>query len=517
MQILHWPLSRPQPSPGSSAFGRVSSTTLSSPLLVDLLRGNPETRGIISTPRLRSNSNCSFLNSIPKQYIVSLCATLIPQLETRVESHSQIMEIYLPGYIHRLNSSTEMDMDFDDQSGRTHEKAPVLIAAGDERRNNPNGDDSRPPGDHYKDYDEKKGRNPPDRIPTQDDIDEEDENEEEEDDTYEINGFKFKHSDNALLIVNLYSGERNGYTFSVYLPETEEEEAKTFQESHLIPYSEKYLLNCVNSETVPVTLMTKLEKMNGIDLMRYRNCVVCEVRDFRRFPSSSSPKNEPVCRQIILRPNNQTLLSDLDQLIEKSHEDRSQYKNMIQAQTTTTELVPYDPQEIPSVKRRRLNPDHDSAESMEFGDPNDELTLNQRHEIEKKLVKETAGGLCLDPSKQVGLIANRAQYEKLKWNSKDLTNTVEKWARKKRKLEIIQKYDLQTDIEEDGAGSASANQPLDFYDREFIENTCKSKRDFLPFYKFVQKAVRSHKLKREPPKQTLQLPAVVSCEFNKGF
>jgi hypothetical protein len=422
------------------------------------------------------------------------------------------MDIYLPSSVLRLDSKTEMDMDmdFEEINGPGKSQQP-LVVGGDERRNNPGGDDSRPPGDHYRDYDERRGRRPRRRGSN---VEDEEEEVTEDDGTYEVNGFKFKHSEKALLIVNLYGGERNGYTFSAYLPETELEEAKTFVESHLIPYNETYLLDCVNTETVPIRLIAKLEKMNGIDLMRYRNCVICELRDFRRFPNAPSPQtNEPVCRQIILRPNNQTLLSDLDRLIEKGYEDRKMYKNMRAASNQAS----LEPPEVSALKRRRLNPDFpfdrdrvgNENEVIVLGDPNDDLSLDQRLELEKRLVKETAGGLCLDPSKQVGLIANRAQYEKYKWNAPELRKTANRWARKKRKLEAERKYDLFQDFMP-GEAVPPPNTTYDFYDRELIENTCKTRRDFVPFLKFVTKAVKSHKLKRETPEEAVKLPPMVS-------
>jgi len=98
----------------------------------------------------------------------------------------------------------------------------------------------------------------------------------------------------------------------------------------------------------------------------------------------------------------------LEDLISKSYTDRAAYKN--ECQLTRQSQSPSIEDELIAFKRMRLsNPNYPFdrfEEDRTFVgldadvEDQDDLTLDQRQEQEKRIVRVTAGGLCLDPSKQ---------------------------------------------------------------------------------------------------------------------
>lgn len=268
--------------------------------------------------------------------------------------------------------------------------------------------------------------------------------EDESDDETSVNVGPSK-SKKAKLIVNLYP-EEQGYSFAYQVPGSDE-----CSESHSIPYTERYLLDSIDLEQIPHKMLLKLEDREGVHLMRYRNQVVAEIRDYRKSIPSQAPSvprfvpqtvtsgssnillngtlsrtneqnsKKPVVKQVMLRPTTESLLCDFDQIVEKAHEDRGGWNAVLRQSLVSGDLS--------HMSRDGSDSEYEYEVDLEASQNNhcNFLTFEQRLELEKKFVNQTAEPICLDPSPQVGLIANRMQYEKFKWNAEEMVMAAKRW------------------------------------------------------------------------------------------
>ena len=289
---------------------------------------------------------------------------------------------------------------------------------------------------------------------------------------------------NPVLIVNLYA-PKLGYTYCAYVPGE-----GVHPPSHLIPYCEKYLLDSIDMGVIPTKLLTKLEERDGIYLIKNGNQVISEIRDYRRFPSTS--RSKPVVRQVILTQSTQSVLADVEVVIEKSLADRRGWKKVRRLKE----------------KERMKNNRSESGSGSDSGSETDEeeerlnskshdkLTYDERMEIEKSVVNATAGPICLDPSPAVGLITNRLQYSRLKWNTKEFQRRAKTWV-------------------EPSLPPAPSQEAL--HNLEKVTSLQNGRTDFVPFYNFIMKG-RSKLIKSlEKEKQEnlfKLLPMVRACVFS---
>lgn len=260
-------------------------------------------------------------------------------------------------------------------------------------------------------------------------------------------------SKKAKLIVNLYP-EEQGYSFGYHVPGSNE-----CSESHPIPYSERYLLESIDQEQIPHKVLCKLEDKDGVYLMRYRNQVVAEIRDYRKstsFPfdissstssnnshhqpsdnrnnnstvmangnlssgSGGSDEKKPIVKQVMLRPTTESLLCDFDMLVEKAHQDRGGWNTVLGQSKVSGDVTHLLGDGSDSECEYEVDLNASERPTCNY------LSYEQRLDLERKFVNKTAGPLCLDPSPEVNLIANGTQYEKYMWNTKELKSASKKW------------------------------------------------------------------------------------------
>ncbi|KAF6034300.1 hypothetical protein EB796_007396 [Bugula neritina] len=145
-----------------------------------------------------------------------------------------------------------------------------------------------------------------------------------------------------------------------------------------LPYTETELLDCIEQEEIPPTIVDLLEQTQS-DLF-YDGCVIAEVRDGRRGASGAYKTS-----YFLLKPSHRTILADINALT------------------------------------------------------NDQFRWSQddRFILESKLLLATNEPLCLDPTPAVGIIRNRLAYKKRIAQSPLLTRSLRPFTAKgiqKRRL-----------------------------------------------------------------------------------
>ncbi|XP_060569271.1 transcription factor SPT20 homolog [Ruditapes philippinarum] len=174
------------------------------------------------------------------------------------------------------------------------------------------------------------------------------------------------------LILNLYPGN-DGYSLML--------RSKTGVETETckLPYEVTELLDYIDDSELPPFLVDVLEKAQ-VNVF-YNGCVIVEVRDFRRATNGTFDM-----QYVLLKPNTQTLLSDINNLTNDGNV----------------------------------------------------WTQEDLFMLESKLLLATEEPLCLDPSPAVVLVANRQQYDRKKLNTPLLKRYVKKYnqsaANRKRKF-----------------------------------------------------------------------------------
>jgi hypothetical protein len=231
------------------------------------------------------------------------------------------------------------------------------------------------------------------------------------------------------LLVNLYE-ESKGYEVGCLFDDNEEglptdDESKMSHMSKLIPYSEDELLQCIDREEVPLR-HTLPNPGKHQEVVWNGGQVVAQIRDYRRFVErlknlggpNKKPCRVPTIKEVLLRPATQSILRDFNTLLEESVRDRESWLSQRQSLEQPDEEGDSD---------YEYEVDVDASCGVEANT----LTHDQRLELEKEFVNRTGGSVCLDPSPVVGLIANRIQFERLKWNVEKSPS----WKRRKEEPE----------------------------------------------------------------------------------
>jgi hypothetical protein len=171
------------------------------------------------------------------------------------------------------------------------------------------------------------------------------------------------------------------------------------------PYEEDYLLNCVDAQELPASLLDLLEASCN-DLF-YSGCVVVEVRDLRRMPPNPTPPPVP--------PNQQQRL----QL-----QDAADTSSFVLLRPTTQSLI--------------CDSNLLAAKASEQGG-NRHHTPEDRLALESQLVLSTAEPLCLDPNPVVSLVAKKASLARQKFATAPMRRATKKFSQvginRKRKVE----------------------------------------------------------------------------------
>lgn len=255
------------------------------------------------------------------------------------------------------------------------------------------------------------------------------------------------------LLINLYETEV-GYEFGALLPD----HRSPSQMSHLIPYSETYLLRALDREEIPTKVLSHLAPI----LRWRRGHLLAQVRDYRRFSSATqvvpnklgakgrgagvnSPhqyrvlkRSNPVVTEVVLRPCSASRLTDFESLLSRATKPgRGHWKRA----RIGTNSVPNLPPSPPAIKGgSKFLPNNRSRWPSSSEDENEEdsvledsdyeleleeggggakesgaLSYEQRLELEKEFINKTSGPLCLHPSPKVARIQNRAQFERWVW------------------------------------------------------------------------------------------------------
>lgn len=522
MQILYWHLTRPQTSTsggstsppllerrdGASASAKSNGCTKSTSEEIpgaEGIQSDNSSRQISPPPPLTRPGNAGESNQSQNKNM-------------EIENDDQAPTFYLLNAVDLPeDEDTALNHRLDLIHGQNDHDNPFngpLVAVG----NGPSGDGgdgNGPPGGHYSHQlrkvagtkRKKRRSNDLARVLCIED---------ESDDESAINIGPSK-SKKAKLVVNLYS-EDHGYSFGYCVPGSNE-----WSESHAIPYSERYLLDSIDAEQIPNKMLCKLEDREGVYLMRYRNQVVAEIRDYRKSMSTSyasvtatigrnnlsvqptpngnlslvngnitenesqKGQKKPVIKQVMLRPTTESLLCDFDMLVEKGLQDRKGWNAVFRQSFGSGDVSHLVPDGSDSEYEYEVDLDASQKNNC------NSLTYDQRLELEKKFVNETAGPLCLDPSPQVGLIANRMQFEKLKWNTEDMKIAAKRWEEnpfKSNKM-IISSRD------------GNLNSP----------SLTEGRLDIEPFYNFVMSVKSKRELTSRTfgvDKEVLRLPPIVS-------
>ncbi|XP_052794495.1 transcription factor SPT20 homolog isoform X2 [Mya arenaria] len=176
------------------------------------------------------------------------------------------------------------------------------------------------------------------------------------------------------LILNLYPGNE-GYSLML------RSKAGIETETCKLPYEVTELLDYIDDSELPPFLVDVLEKAQ-VNVF-YSGCVIVEIRDFRRATNGTFDM-----QYVLLKPNPQTLLCDINNLTSDGHV----------------------------------------------------WTQEDLYMLEGKLLLATEEPLCLDPSPAVALVANRQQYDRNKLNTPQLKRPVKKYTQaamnRKRKFAL---------------------------------------------------------------------------------
>ena len=196
------------------------------------------------------------------------------------------------------------------------------------------------------------------------------------------------------LILTLHPGNR-GYTCHLGLTakaakkcELPVNGAQGLVEAELLklPYEEDYLLNYVDAQELPPTLLDLLDGLN-VDIF-YSGCLVVEVRDFRRKTGEAAGKlNSCEVQHVLLRPTTQSVICDSNLIAEKSARP---------------------------------------------------LSAEERTTLEGRLAQMSSDPLCLDPDPVVAVLARKADVARKKLNSAPTQRMMRKFSaagvNRKRKL-----------------------------------------------------------------------------------
>ncbi|CAL8104562.1 unnamed protein product [Orchesella dallaii] len=368
-----------------------------------------------------------------------------------------------------------------------------------------------PPGGHYADQPRKSMANKR-KIRRSNDLASILCIEDESDDESAVNIGPSK-SKKAKLVVNLYP-EDEGYSFGYQLPGS-----KDCSESHVIPYSERYLLDSIDAQQIPHKMLCRMEDRQGVNLMRYRNQVIAEIRDYRKtmllptqnlnssstLPStvmngsassalingsaSESEKQKPVVKQVMLRPTTESLLCDFDMLVEKALDDRAGWSALLRQSINKNDVSHLVADGSDSDFEYEVDLEESQLNKSNY------LTYDQRLELEKNFINQTAGPLCLDPSPEVGIIANRIQFEQLKWNTEELRIAAKRWEENPFKNHQISTHPPDETL--DAPSFADGRMGIE------------------PFHTFVMSVKsRTHGLRaNESEKDVLRLPPIVYQDY----
>lgn len=196
------------------------------------------------------------------------------------------------------------------------------------------------------------------------------------------------------LILTLHPGNR-GYTCHLGLTakaakkcELPANGAQGLVEAELLklPYEDDYLLDYIDAQELPPTLLDLLDGLN-VDLF-YSGCLVVEVRDFRRKTGEAAGKlNSCEVQHVLLRPTTQSVICDSNLLAEKSARP---------------------------------------------------LSAEERTTLEGRLAQLSSDPLCLDPDPVVAVLARKADVARKKLNAAPTQRMMRKFSaagvNRKRKL-----------------------------------------------------------------------------------
>lgn len=179
----------------------------------------------------------------------------------------------------------------------------------------------------------------------------------------------------------------------------------TYTEVVRLRYSDTYLLDCVDSESLPVIWIDLLQELNP-DLF-HNGSVICEIRECR-----NGGREAGVRRHVLLRPSTQSIICDSlqigDQVVARAQE---------------------------SVRGEGIG-------GKEAPAPGVKLSSEEKTNIESQLILSMEPALCLDPNPVVGIIAQKTNQSRLKFSTPRLRRHVHKHYShaahsRKRKLESL--------------------------------------------------------------------------------
>ncbi|KAH3832330.1 hypothetical protein DPMN_105615 [Dreissena polymorpha] len=243
----------------------------------------------------------------------------------------------------------------------------------------------------------------------------------------------------SCLILNLYAGNEG---YSLMLRSKTGVEMETCK----LPYDVTELLEYIDDSELPPFLVDVLEKAQ-VNVF-YSGCVIVEIRDFRRSTNGTFDM-----QYVLLKPNPQTLLCDINNLTSDGHL----------------------------------------------------WTQEDLYLLESRLLLATEEPLCLDPSPAVLLVANKQQYDRNKMNTPLLKRSVKKYNQsalnRKRKIaqspapRELQLHDFITTSRRDkktaSPGAKLSKTTVDFWKQKQVPLSTPEVIDVEKFAKVKEKQERT--------------------------